>query len=153
MNHVDYQNLSGGAVKLLLELCRQYRGSNNGDLTVAYSVLRERGFSSKGAICRGVKELIEAGMVMETRPGKFTNPGGRCALYAITWKAIDECVGKDLEINPTVTPPRPFSLESYKNPGPQHGLGSVHKPGRQRARNERGAFVSVHKQGRLRVVT
>jgi len=151
MKHPDYQNLSGGAVKLLVELAGQYRRGNNGDLTAAYSVLRKRGFGSKGAISRAVQELQKAGMIIQTRAGRFINPGGHCALYALTWQPIDECPGKGLEVEPTTTPPRKFTLEN-KKPGPQRGLGSVHKPGRPRPRDEEGRFSSVHKPGRLRVV-
>lgn len=152
MDHPDYQNLSGGAVKLLLEFARQYKGSNNGDLTAAYSVLKARGFNSKKTVSRAVKELKDAEMIMETRAGKFLNPGGHCALYAVTWQAIDECPGKRLDASPTATPPRKFSLEN-KNPSPQCGPGSVHKRGRPRPKNAKGQFSSVHKGGRLWVVT
>ena len=56
MDHPDYQNLSGNAVKLLNELARQYRGKNNGDLTMAFSLLKDRGFKSKGTIERARDE-------------------------------------------------------------------------------------------------
>ncbi len=153
LDHRDYQNLSGGAVKLLVELASQYKGSNNGNLTTAYTILKKRGFKSKGAIARATKELLEARLIMLAREGRFTNPGGVCALYALCWYAIDDCPGKNLSIEPTATPPRKFSLENNKTPGPQHGLGSVHKQGRQTGRDDKGRFLSVHKQGRLTVVT
>ena len=54
---------------------------------------------------------MEANLIIKTREGKFQNPHSRCALYAITWQQIDECEGKDLEVRPTSTPPRKFSLE------------------------------------------
>ena len=72
MNHPDYINLSGNAVKLLNELARQYRGNNNGDLTVAYSLLKNRGFKSKGTIERNRDELLNAGMIKKTREGRLT---------------------------------------------------------------------------------
>jgi hypothetical protein len=53
-------------------------------------------------------------MIIKTRQGIFMNPGGRCGLYALTWLPIDECQGKKLEINPTITPPRRFSMEQNK---------------------------------------
>jgi hypothetical protein len=58
-----------------------------------------------------VKELMEANLIIRTREGKFQNPHSRCALYAMTWQKIDECEDKDLEIRPTATAPRKFSLE------------------------------------------
>lgn len=152
MDNPDYINLSGNAIKLLNELARQYRGKNNGDLTVAYSLLKHRGFNSKGMIARKKDELLKAGIIIKTREGRFINPGGTCDLFALSWQSIDECDGK-LEIKPTITPPRKFSLENNKTPSPQIGLGSSSKQGRQRPRNDKGRYSSSSKQGRLVVVT
>ena len=55
--------------------------------------------------------------LVKTRTGQFTNPGGVCALYAITWQPIDECKGKKLHVAPTNTPPRKFSLENQQLKG------------------------------------
>lgn len=151
--HPDYQNLSGNAVKLLMDFACQYNGRNNGDLTAALSVLGPRGWRSKGTIQRALRELQTTGMIIKTREGRFLNPGGVCDLYALTWKPIDECKGKSLSVAPTVTPWRKFSLEDIKTPGPERGPGSVHKRARQRARGKDGKYVSVHKQARLRSVT
>jgi|GEM_PF-322558 len=149
----DYQLLNGNSVKLLLELASQYRGSNNGDLTVAYSLLRERGFNSKDTITRAMRELIKSGLVIKTREGVFTNPGGRCALYALAWQPIDECKDKGLDVAPTTTPPRKFSLEINRNPCPVYGQGSSLKSGRPRAKDSKGRFSSSLKSGRLTAVT
>jgi DNA-binding transcriptional ArsR family regulator len=153
MKHPDYQNLSGGAVKLLNQLAYQYRGHNNGDLTAAYSVLKTFGFKSKDTISRAIKELLEAGIVIRTREGKFINPGGVCALYALTWLAIDECPGKNLTADPATTPPRNFKQEINRMPSPASGLGSSLKSGRQRVRDKHGKYSSSLKSGRLVAVT
>lgn len=152
MDHPDYINLSGNAVKLLNELARQYRGSNNGDLTTSYSILKSRGFKSKGTIERNRNELLNAKLIIKTREGRFSNPHGVCALYALSWQPIDECNGK-LEIASTNTPPRKFSLENNKNPRPTIGHGSTSKQGRERERTPQGKYSSTSKQGRLTVVT
>ena len=111
MNNQDYINLPSTAKVLLVELAFQFRGKNNGDLTTAWGILHKRGFKSKATLSRATKALIQANMIIQTRKGQFLNPGGVCALYALTWQPIDECAGKHLEINPTITPPRKFSLE------------------------------------------
>lgn len=112
--HKDYQNLSGNAVKLLLDLAFQYRGGNNGDLTTAFNVLKVRGWTSRATIDRAKKQLLLNELIKETRPGQFINPGGRCALYALTWAAIDECPGKSLACKASGIAPRSFKpqLES-----------------------------------------
>jgi hypothetical protein len=53
MQHDDYKNLSGNAVKLLLALCYQYRGHSNGNLNAAWSVMQKQfGFKSKETLNR-----------------------------------------------------------------------------------------------------
>lgn len=84
MDHPDYATLSANAVRLLLELLRQYNGYNNGDLSATFSVLKKRGFGSKGTIAKVLQELEQRGFLICTRSWKFLNPGGRCALFAVT---------------------------------------------------------------------
>lgn len=113
LEHPDYQKLTGAAVKILLAMLTQYNGRNNGDFTLALSVMKSFGFNSSDTINSAKKQLLNHGLIIETRPGQFTNPGGICALYAVTWQPIDECHGK-LNTAPTSTPPRKFSLENQQ---------------------------------------
>ena len=136
------------AVKLLLDVAYQYNGRNNGDLTTAWGFMEKRGWSSKETLSKAVQDLVDANLILKTRFGRFMNPGARCDLYAITWRAIDECAGKDLEVAPTNTPPRKFSLERSRSPSPETGQGSNQKSGRERQRDERGRYVSYQKSGR-----
>jgi len=110
MDSPDYKGLSGNAAKLLYELCYQYRGHNNGDLQAAWSLMSKRGFRSKATLSRAVAELISANFIIRTREGVFTNPGGRCALFALTWLPVNECNGKH-DYPVSSVPPRKFSLE------------------------------------------
>jgi len=110
--HPDYYRLTTKAKALLIEIAYQYNGKNNGDMTVALKILRDRGWKRNATISEAVKELMEANLIIRTREGQFQNPFSRCALYAITWQRIDECLGKDLGVNPTSTPPRKFSLDN-----------------------------------------
>jgi hypothetical protein len=107
----DYIELSYKSKALLIDLMFQYNGKNNGDLTTALAILRDRGWKRQATIGEAVKELINANLIIRTREGQFRNPFSRCALYAITWQPIDDCKDKDLNINPTTTPPRKFSFE------------------------------------------
>lgn len=111
----DYKNLSGNAVKLLMALCYQFRGHNNGNLTAAWSVMQEQyGFRSPETLNRAKKELIEARLIIQTRTPRFLNPGGQCALFALTWQKIDECPNRRLEVNPTMRAWRDFNQEKSK---------------------------------------
>lgn len=114
MVHPDYKNLSGNAVKLLMAMIHQYRGYNNGDLNAAWTVMKDWGFKSKQTLSNALNALLDSGLIVKTRTGRFMNPGGACALFAITWQPIDECKGKGLETKPTLTPPRKFSMELDK---------------------------------------
>lgn len=111
----DYIGLSGNAAKLLFELARQFKGKNNGDLQAAFSLMQKRGYKSKDTLNKNIKELLAANLIIKTRHGKFINPGGVCALYALTWEPIDECQGKNLEVGPTRNAPRVFSLEKNQS--------------------------------------
>lgn len=78
--------LSPFACKLLLDLVGQYRGDNNGNLTVAWSILGKRGWRSRTTLWRSKKELIDAGFVYITRKGRMPNT---CELLALTWFPLD----------------------------------------------------------------
>jgi hypothetical protein len=115
MDNPDYKSLSGNGVKLLVELAYQYRGHNNGDLATAFRVLKTRGWRSRQTIDRAKIELLKHELILQTREGRFLNPGGRCALYALAWASIDECPGKDLEVKPTRTAARTFKRNGSGN--------------------------------------
>ncbi|MES2979813.1 MAG: hypothetical protein V4731_15435 [Pseudomonadota bacterium] len=78
--------LSAHACKLLLELAGQYRGDNNGNLTVAWSVVSKRGWRSRTTLWRAKSELIEGGFVYVTRKGRMPST---CELLALTWFPLD----------------------------------------------------------------
>ena len=90
MKHLNYIELSMPAKVLLWEFCYQYNGFNNGDLCAAFSVLKERGWRSKGTLARAIDELKKRQWVVVSRQGGKN----QCSLYALTFQAIDECKGK-----------------------------------------------------------
>lgn len=122
MDSEDFRTLSGSALAVLMCLLRQYRGSNNGDLSAPFTNASTWGIGSKSTLANALKELQRRNLIVRTREGRFMKPGGGCALYAITWLPIDECDGK-IEVPATTAPPRKFSLERAKN--------SVQKSNRQ----------------------
>lgn len=86
----SYAKLSAPAVKLMLDLYGQYKGSNNGDFSMAWSMMSTRGWRSKDTLYRGRNELVDKGFIIQTRLGGKH----QCSLYAVTWQPIDECNGK-----------------------------------------------------------
>jgi hypothetical protein len=85
-----YCGLTFKARSLLLDLGAQYRGNNNGDLAAPWSWMKARGWKSKDTLRRALTELLEAGMIEQTRQGGLHCP----SLYAVTWLGINECGGK-----------------------------------------------------------
>ena len=82
--------LTPQGVKLLIDVSRQYRGTNNGDLAATIKMLRGRGWKSSSTLAERIDELIHYGLIEKTRQGGKN----QCSLYAVTWKPIDECRGK-----------------------------------------------------------
>lgn len=85
-----YAKLGGWAVRLLFDLFSQYRGKNNGDLSMEWIRMSGKGWRSKDTLYRARDELIANGLIVLTRQG------GKhaCNLYAVTWLSVDECGGK-----------------------------------------------------------
>lgn len=106
----DFRGLSGNEVKILIMIGSQFSGSNNGDLQATFTLASQWGIGSQQTLSNSLKKLLAVNLIRKTREGIFLNPGGRCALYAITWEALDDCRGKH-DFQPTVTPLRAFSLE------------------------------------------
>jgi hypothetical protein len=86
----NWCRLSPYAVKLFIDLYGQYTGNNNGDFTVAWSVMGPRGWRSKATLQKALRELEWYGMIEMTRQGGRN----RCSLYGVTFKPIDDCRGK-----------------------------------------------------------
>lgn len=142
LRHPDYRRLRGTSVKLLNDLVMQFNGSNNGNLSAAWGLMSPLGWNSKETVTSAVKQLIEHGLIVKTRDGRFQNPNSRCDLYALTWHRIDECEGKDLFLRPTRGPYRTFFADDIKSPSPKNGQGSTQKLGRDRERGADGRYVS-----------
>src|SRR5688500_6980342 len=70
----QYAKLTPRAVKLLIDLLCQYRGTNNGDLTTAWTVMRTRGWRSKYLLGKARAELEDRGWILRTRQGSIHAP-------------------------------------------------------------------------------
>lgn len=107
----QWGELSGNAIKALCELLRQYAGSNNGDLSATFGDLTERGWNSRTTLSKALRELEDAGWIIETRKG---NRHIGCSLYAVTFYPIDESP-KHQEVG-TRTPPNTWKQKRNAMP-------------------------------------
>jgi hypothetical protein len=95
-----YLSLSPHGIKLLIDLGVQYNGSNNGDLSAAWKLMRPRGWRSEETLAKAKRELLQTQLIVETRKGWRPN---RASPYALTFFALDYCDGK-LDIAPAGFP-------------------------------------------------
>ncbi len=86
LNSPLFTALQPHALKLLLDVAAQYRGDNNGDLSMAWKLMKLRGWRSEATLNKAKWPLIEAGFLYETRKGYRPNT---CSLYALTWCNLD----------------------------------------------------------------
>ena len=100
-----YIRLSAHAIKLLNDLLVQFKGFNNGDLCMAWTIMEKRGWKSRDTLNKARKELLNVDLILVARYGDRKRP----LLSALTFFAIDECQGK-LDIKPTERPPSYWRL-------------------------------------------
>lgn len=97
---VALRTLSPHASKLLLAFLSQltmskYGALNNGDLSASLKDMQKWGIRSPDTLNKCKKELLDRGLICETRKGAFPN---KCSLYALTFYGLNDCEGKHLEI-------------------------------------------------------
>lgn len=87
LNSAAYRRLSASAVKLLWDVISQYKGDNNGKLLTGWRIMsEERGWTSRTTLFKAKTELLESGLLCETRKGAKPNKSSWCAA---TWWALD----------------------------------------------------------------
>lgn len=122
VDSVVYIGLSDKAKTLLVDVIRQYNGKNNGDLDITLKNLKKRGWTSNDTLTRAKQELLQAGLIIQTRQGGKH----KCSLFAVAWQAVDECQGK-IDVNPTVTPPLMLSRLEQAS-APSGGSNKIKSP-------------------------
>lgn len=110
MDSDNWRQCSGTAIKMLCDLARQYRGTNNGDLCAAATILKRYGWTADETIHFALKELRHYGFIILTRQGGLH----QASLYALTWHGIDPCGGKVTEATPEKR-----ALHLWKEPKPE----------------------------------
>lgn len=100
MLHPSYREASHRARALLLDIALQYTGSNNGKLVVCDKALKPLGWNSRDGLTKSKRELIDLGLLIETRRGAKPN---RAAWYALSWRPLDVKEGLDISVHSYVT--------------------------------------------------
>lgn len=114
------------AKALLFELMRQHDGYNNGRLELSFVYLKKyREWTSRDVVTRARNELIERGLIIQTKKGGL-NAGTN--YYAVTWLDISNF--KDLEISPLSYHKGAYAMmdklpKNNKSSVPRDGTGST----------------------------
>ena len=101
-----YRLLSHPARSLLIDIAMQYSGHNNGKLTACAKYLKPKGWRSNDTIVRARRELIDCGLLIETRKGARPN---KAAWFALSWLDLDQGQGLDID-------PKLYRRGSYMRP-------------------------------------
>lgn len=94
LDSVAFMGAGHPARSLLFDLLRQHNGRNNGHIQMAAPWMKKRGWTSNDVLHRAKLELIERGLIIQTRQGGL-NAGAN--LYAVTWLQITNFVGLDIQ--------------------------------------------------------
>ena len=93
LDSVSFKGASEKAKALLFALMRQHNGNNNGHLHLAKKWLYNQGWTCHENNSKARNELIERGLVVQTKWGGL-NMGAD--LFALTWYDITNYVGLDI---------------------------------------------------------
>lgn len=93
MDSVSFKGASDKAKALLFALMRQHNGSNNGRLHLAKKWLYNQGWTCDENNRKARKELIERGLIVQTKWGGL-NMGADW--FALTWYPITNYVGLEI---------------------------------------------------------
>jgi len=118
MRHRNFTRLSAHAVKLLLDLARQYTGFNNGYLCASWSLMRVLGWNSSHTVQKAMLELEHYNIILRTQQGGQNRPN----LHALTWRKIDEKLKQPLDVRPTIVPPDSWkhdAIPDFEMPTPK----------------------------------
>lgn len=93
MDSLSFKGSSDKAKALLFALMRQHNGANNGHYQLTKNWLYAQGWTCDESNRKACHELIERGLVVQTRWGGL-NMGTN--LFAVTWYPITNYVGLDI---------------------------------------------------------
>jgi len=84
MDSHAWSALMPAEVVVLLELRRQFNGSNNGLLDATMTTMKRPGVSSQTTLAKCLRALAALGFIENVRPGRMAQGGKTCSLYRLT---------------------------------------------------------------------
>lgn len=103
MDAPNFISLSAPASRLLLDIAKQYAGTNNGQMLCTLSVMKKRGWTSNDTLIRARRVLEATGFIQQTRLPCMPR---RAAWYGITWRPLDYLPEMDVK-------PYEFVMNAY----------------------------------------
>lgn len=88
-----YRQLGFASRALLVDLARQYTGTNNGRIVACNKYLNPLGWNSHATVTKALRELQESGLLVQTRLGMRPN---RAAWFALAWYQLDPSQGIEM---------------------------------------------------------
>ena len=125
LGHPNFTRLSPHGCKLLLDLGRQYKGFNNGDLCATFSVMASRGWRSETTLREAIAECEHYGLIARSRQGGRN----RCNLFALTWRRLDKVTGKRLDMIPTLSSSNDWKKEVPPFVAAKRKRNGIDRPG------------------------
>ena len=87
LENTAWRSLNGNSIKIYLEICRRYNGSNNGNISFSYNEGVDLFGMGKSTISRSLKQLELFGFIKRNKVGTFLEK--KATSYFITNERTD----------------------------------------------------------------
>jgi hypothetical protein len=141
LDSASYLVMSYAAKALLVDIGRQYDGTNNGALLCTESFMRQRGWRSHAALNKAKRELLKSNLIHQTvRSWTRSRP----CWFALSWLGIDPnpkydnvapemLMGSDVKPSDASRATAPYAARSRPSPG-------LHEPKLSASPRRRASF-------------
>lgn len=125
IDSAGYRQAGHTARSLLIDIARQYTGTNNGKLVACDKYLRPLGWKSPDVVTWALRELEAAGLLIKTRAGAKPN---KAAWFALSWYTLDQSEGLDASpaayraMHGAYRRPQPYDATARRRSRPRDGL-------------------------------
>jgi hypothetical protein len=123
------------AVRVLITLAGQYRGFNNGALTLSVATAEQWGVS-RSELYAGLSLLKHVGFIEETVPPRRKSGHGQPARYALSWRKLDESAKFNIAASATAS--KAWTATDLETLGPK--LRSLREAERWRGHKRYGSW-------------